>query len=106
MLAGLANALLARKAKLDEGSSVISVGTGSSSADAGGSSAVGAAPLRPAHHGVYCGLLNQGATCYLNSLLQTLYCHEEFRAQVFASRCKYPVTRALQALFAEMQLGV
>lgn len=32
----------------------------------------------------YVGLSNQGATCYLNSLLQTLYMTEEFREALFA----------------------
>ena len=104
MLAGLANALAARRA-LAESASVSSVGTGSASPQGEGAGA-GAAPLRDGRHGVYSGLLNQGATCYLNSLLQTLYCHEEFRAQVFAARSQAPVTKALQELFAEMQLGL
>ena len=30
-----------------------------------------------------CGLVNQGATCYLNSLLQTLYMAPEFRRGVY-----------------------
>ena len=103
MLAGLANALAARRAAVDT-SSVTSIGTGGAGA-AGGGEGAGAAPLRDGRHGVYSGLLNQGATCYLNSLLQALYCHEEFRAQVFAARSQAPVTKALQELFAEMQLG-
>ena len=105
MFAGLANALQARKARVDEASSVTSVGTGSAAADASAHS-LGAAPQRDPRHGPYAGLLNQGATCYLNSLLQALYCHEEFRAQVFAARSTAPVTKALQELFAEMQLGL
>jgi len=32
----------------------------------------------------YQGLVNEGATCYLNSLLQTLYMTYEFRSNVYA----------------------
>ncbi len=32
----------------------------------------------------FVGLMNQGATCYLNSLLQTLYMTPEFRASLFS----------------------
>ena len=41
------------------------------------------------HHGVplrsapFAGLANQGATCYLNSLLQSLYMTPEFRSLVY-----------------------
>lgn len=34
----------------------------------------------------YVGLSNQGATCYLNSLLQTLYMTPEFRSAIFSWR--------------------
>jgi len=34
----------------------------------------------------YAGLVNQGATCYLNSLIQSLYCLDPFRKAVFAWR--------------------
>mgnify|MGYP000518912043 CR=1 FL=1 len=32
----------------------------------------------------YRGLVNEGATCYLNSLLQTLFMTHEFRKNVYA----------------------
>lgn len=39
----------------------------------------------------YLGLNNQGATCYMNSLLQTLYMTREFREHLFA--WKYDPTK-------------
>ncbi len=58
-----------------------------------------------------CGLSNQGATCYLNSLLQTLFMLPAFRASVYAWR--YDPARdgkeetciplQLQRLFARLQ---
>lgn len=60
----------------------------------------------------YIGLENQGATCYLNSLLQTLYMNLEFRAALMSwrfeekhgesSRC---VAYQLQKLFARLELS-
>ena len=56
------------------------------------------------------GLLNQGATCYMNSLLQTLYMTQEFREYIF--RWRYTPERdgpedqcialQLQTLFARL----
>eukprot|EP00435_Cladocopium_sp_Y103_P061153 s1809_g22.t2 len=59
------------------------------------------------------GLLNQGATCYMNSLLQSLFNIPEFRLAVYQfehlpelhgdpSRC---IPLQLQRLFAELQLS-
>lgn len=40
-------------------------------------------PPEPRGQTRICGLQNQGATCYLNSLLQTLFFTPEFRGDVF-----------------------
>jgi hypothetical protein len=71
----------------------------------------GVAYFRSAAEGGSCvGLLNQGATCYMNSLLQTLYMTQEFREYIF--RWRYTPDRdgpedqcialQLQALFARL----
>ncbi|KAG6606621.1 Ubiquitin-specific protease [Phytophthora cinnamomi] len=60
-----------------------------------------------------CGLRNLGATCYLNSMLQCLFVNLPFRRAVYEWEPKdAPVDReqemqmrALQKLFAQMQLG-
>jgi ubiquitin carboxyl-terminal hydrolase 7 len=62
----------------------------------------------------FVGLDNQGATCYLNSLLQALYMIPEFRRVLFAWKYvptlhgeeQYCATRQLQRLFAQLQLSV
>ena len=47
-------------------------------------------PPEPRGQTGICGLQNQGATCYLNSLLQTLFFTPEFRGNIFSlkSTCK------------------
>ncbi|OWZ06708.1 Ubiquitin-specific protease [Phytophthora megakarya] len=60
-----------------------------------------------------CGLRNLGATCYLNSMLQCLFVNLPFRQAVYEWEPKEQVVdkeqtlqmRALQKLFAQMQLG-
>ncbi|KAE8974485.1 hypothetical protein PF011_g24844 [Phytophthora fragariae] len=60
-----------------------------------------------------CGLRNLGATCYLNSMLQCLFVNLPFRRAVYEWEPKETLVdkeqalqmRALQKLFAQMQLG-
>ena len=60
----------------------------------------------------YAGLSNQGATCYMNSMLQTLFMTPEFRQQIY--NWKYDVNVnadkkdcipfQMQKLFATLQI--
>ncbi len=60
----------------------------------------------------YSGLFNQGATCYMNSLLQALYNTPEFLAQLFKWRysekqhceAQYCIPLQLQKLFARLHM--
>lgn len=58
----------------------------------------------------YCGLRNQGATCYINSILQTLYHIPAFRKVIYEFNCEQhyenyekTIPWNLQHLFAQMQ---
>eukprot|EP01006_Ploeotia_vitrea_P038009 TRINITY_DN66192_c8_g1_i3.p1 TRINITY_DN66192_c8_g1~~TRINITY_DN66192_c8_g1_i3.p1 ORF type:complete len:1232 (+),score=694.70 TRINITY_DN66192_c8_g1_i3:155-3850(+) len=61
----------------------------------------------------YVGLLNQGATCYLNSLIQALYMTPEFRRAVFEWHFdaakegseEFCIPRQVQRLFARLALS-
>jgi ubiquitin C-terminal hydrolase len=55
----------------------------------------------------YCGIRNQGATCYMNSILQALFHLPAFRKIVFQMPAGAPgsVVDSLQHLFAQMQTG-
>ena len=60
----------------------------------------------------FAGITNQGATCYLNSLLQVLYHTRDLRRAIFEWGVESSgdgagvggVTRQLESLFAELQL--
>lgn len=50
------------------------------------------------------GLINEGATCYLNSLLQTLYHLPTFRKAVFKTKSTNKMVVALKQVFYEMMV--
>ena len=51
------------------------------------------------------GLINQGATCYLNSLLQCLFYNLSFRVLILQAKPDSAILVALQELFATLQLS-
>ena len=58
----------------------------------------------------YVGLKNQGATCYMNSVLQTLYCTNYLRNSIFMiptanEDSQRSIPLALQRVFYELQGG-
>ena len=73
----------------------------------------GGRELAPRGSSGFAGLVNQGATCYLNSLLQALFMAPEFRQQLLGWSYDAAVDGAaesciplqLQLLFARLQLG-
>ena len=112
----LAGALAARKSYVDAASEVSSsygIGLNESTAIGKISKWSSAHFLNKSSTGLT-GLINSGATCYLNSLLQSLFWgFPEFRAAVFdfefdenlhgvEDEC---LIRQLQILFAELQLS-
>lgn len=113
MLAGLEGALAARKKYVDEaGVTTESSGTGSAMTTSAGKFAYGARGQVKSETG-FTGLVNQGATCYLNSLLQALFMVPEFRRALFLwkynkaeqdeERC---MSRQLQRLFSQLQMSL
>jgi ubiquitin carboxyl-terminal hydrolase 7 len=57
-------------------------------------------------HGNHVGLFNQGATCYLNSLIQCLFNDFEFKELIFKSEVgKSTILKELQKLFANLSLS-
>lgn len=59
--------------------------------------------LKRKEKGDHVGLLNQGATCYLNSVLQCLFNNKQFRSIVFsASPDSSQMVKELQLLFSNM----
>lgn len=88
-------------------------GVGSSNTNDSSGSTSGSAAwedgTRKANHG-FVGLSNQGATCYMNSLLQTLYMTPEFRAALYRWKCEKEedddcIPLQLQRLFGLLQLS-
>lgn len=120
----LSKTLANRKKYIDEVSD-ISVGRGTNlnpiklSNDNSASSKSSAAAFEPRSPTGYTGLTNQGATCYLNSLLQSLFMFPEFRKATFefmplndereGSNDRITestdLARQLQLLFAYLQLS-
>ena len=118
MIAGLANALAGRKKMIDEVASTVAIGQGHGSLfDDKPTTA-----KLPFYTGDmvdksdtgFTGLLNQGATCYLNSLLQSLFMTPELREAVFEWRYdaskdpeeKRCIPLQLQKLFAQLQISI
>ena len=74
-----------------------------------------AAPPAPPNAEGFVGLKNQGATCYLSSLLQSLYMTPEFRQAIYGWRwtggdldgddAKASIALQLQMLFVALQCG-
>lgn len=57
----------------------------------------------------YVGLLNQGATCYMNSFLQSIFLTNEFRAAVYkipTASVSSSIPLALQRIFYKLQTAV
>jgi len=114
-LVGLNAALSARRKFVDEAGEVsiaVAEGTGTGSGGGGGGGNLFQGGMHKSTTG-FVGLVNQGATCYLNSLLQTLYMLPEFRRALLLwrydasrhgeeDRC---LSRQLQRLFAHLQLS-
>lgn len=114
MIPGLREALASRKAFVDE-TSESSEGVGAGAAGSvgarRGSKFANVSFVEKSATG-YTGLVNQGATCYLNSFLQMLFMTPDFRLALFewtfdeaehgdARRC---LAYQLQRLFAQLQL--
>ena len=52
-----------------------------------------------------CGLVNQGATCYMNAVLQTLFHLEQFRSFILKSTSNQALVMSLRELFSQMALS-
>lgn len=84
--------MLASRRKLADASTVESEGLGvrapkqpsaAASAEASRSALLAAGSVPPRAPCGYVGLMNQGATCYLNSLLQVMYCTNDLRSALY-----------------------
>jgi ubiquitin C-terminal hydrolase len=115
MIPNLTAALANRKKFVDEVSEVgQGTGYGSGSASSGASGAkYNAFSFTAKSETNLTGLQNQGATCYLNSLIQALYHCNEFRVALYEFEYDMErhgpeescLTRQLQKLFAMLQLS-
>lgn len=100
MLGGLAAALAGRRRFVDANATTAEADGANTSADAMSSAGGGlgkgllSGSMPPRDECGYAGLLNQGATCYLNSLLQSLYCSNDFRTQLFEWQFNGPAAPA------------
>jgi ubiquitin carboxyl-terminal hydrolase 47 len=114
--AALAAALAGRRQYVDDNSvSGYGLGTGSASSASSVTKSIKEFPgqyIDRPESGL-AGLLNQGATCYLNSLLQSLYMTPEFRQAVYEWRYndvedekKHSIPLQLQRLFARLQCSI
>ena len=52
------------------------------------------------------GIINQGSTCYLNSLIQCLFYNLQFRTAILQAKPDSAILVALQQLFAQLQLSL
>lgn len=111
----LASALKSRKKYVEESADAVVVGIGTNG-DLRSTSSTGAClgmQFTEKSATGRTGLLNQGATCYLNSLLQSLYMIPEFRAALYSwpyvssehGEDELCLTRQLQRLFVQLQLS-
>ena len=109
----LASALSSRRKYVEE-SAVVSEGQGQSSYSPNKYDATSKGEsFLPKSDCGHTGLVNQGATCYLNSLLQCLYMLPDFRSSIFQWNYDFKLhgseemclTRQLQILFAELSLS-
>ena len=118
MNAILKQALAGRKKLVDESASTSAIGTGRGSIT-DDKPTTAKLPFYTGHMvdkspTGFTGLLNQGATCYLNSLLQSLYMTPELRQAVFEWRYnaekdpeeKRSIPLQLQKLFARLQCSI
>ena len=116
--ANLAGTLSAIRARVEDSASVTTdVGHSSEEAAARAAaryaSGLGGEVFHPRSQTGHVGLVNQGATCYLNSLIQALFMLPSFRGAVLDWRYdperhgveEQCVARQLQKLFAQLQLS-
>ena len=61
-------------------------------------------PIAPTYSG-HVGLINQGFTLYLNSLIQCLFYNVPFRTLVLLESSESPVLKAIQEIFCYLQLS-